>query len=131
MLTPDQRRVKIHALLDQLPASPGGKELLPAFTGLLDTVIATTAPRHHAGGSAPPLRPLDLRMPDFDEAREELVKAAAAIDRLGFIARYALTFGPDLRDPGRMARAFRDAACEVERLRSEHVEEHRARQDQG
>lgn len=96
-------RAKIEALLNQLPATPGGRSLIPSFAGLLDTIIGQTNDYHH---------PLNWKTSEYGRARKELLKIAEAIDRLSPVAKLGLTSGP-MRHPHRLAAVFRLAADEV------------------
>lgn len=96
-------RAKIEALLDQLPATPGGRSLIPSFAGLLDTIIGQISDRNH---------PLNWKTSEYARAKRELLKIAEAIDRLSPVAKLGLTSGP-MRHPHRFAAVFRLAADEV------------------
>lgn len=97
-----ERRAKIEALLDQLPATPG-RSLIPSFAGLLETIIGQISNRDH---------PLNWKTSGYARAKRELLKIADAIDRLSPVAKMGLTSGP-MRHLHRLAAVFRLAADEV------------------
>jgi hypothetical protein len=116
MLAPDQRRAKVQALLDQLPAPPRGKQHIPAFTGLLDKIIGLTD--------------RNWKRSDYAKAREQLLKIAEAIDRLSPAARFGLTFVPGAV-PARLAETFHLAVGELQRLDSARIEQTRGGKTKG
>jgi hypothetical protein len=81
---------KIEALLHQLPATPVGRNLIPSFAGLLDTIINQISDRN---------QPLNWKMSEYARAKKELLKIAAAIDRLSPVAKLGLTSGPTAPTP--------------------------------
>jgi hypothetical protein len=111
-------RRKIEALLLDLPATSRGKQFIPRYADLLDTILAKVSDAEH---------PRNWRHAD---ARLKLVRIAELIENLSPAARAGLTSGP-LVNPHWLAAVFREAAEEIDRLRLEHVELDRGGQPRG